>query len=206
MMLRHSPLLPVHRHMGATIGDFHGWAAPLRFDSPELEAARVRRSCGLSDHSWMVKLDLKALAFPDLPDSDNRCAWWPLGPGHVLATCEPPERASTQEKINSLLGPVYCTDVTSVYADLLLAGPATRKVLSKLTALDVSAEALADLACGQTSVAHVHAIVLRQDMNATPAFHVLVGRDVAESVWEAVLSAGREFDIAAFGLEARALI
>jgi glycine cleavage system aminomethyltransferase T len=51
-------------------------------------------------------------------------------------------------------------------------------------------------------VAHVHAIVLREDIKAIPGFHILVSREYAEAVWEAVLDAGRESRLQPFGLEA----
>jgi glycine cleavage system aminomethyltransferase T len=88
-----------------------------------------------------------------------------------------------------------------VYADFVLAGPRSREVLSKLTALDVREQALPNLSCGQSSLAHAHAIVLRQDLGSVPAFHLLVSRDVSESVWESLLHAGEEFHIAPFSLE-----
>ena len=102
--------------------------------------------------------------------------------------------------------PVYVTEVTSVYAQLLLAGPRSRDVLNKLTSLNLSSNLRDDLTCAQTNVAHVHAIILRKDLAALPAFHLLVGRECGESVWESVLHAGNEFQITPFGLEAHKLM
>ena len=102
--------------------------------------------------------------------------------------------------------PFYVTEVTSVYAQLLLAGPRSRDVLNKLTSLNLSSNLRDDLTCAQTNVAHVHAIILRKDLAALPAFHLLVGREYGESVWESVLHAGNEFEITPFGLEAHKLM
>ena len=55
-------------------------------------------------------------------------------------------------------------------------------------------------------MAHVHAIVLRKDLSRDPAYHLLVGREYGESVWESVLHAGHEFHITPFGLEAQQLV
>jgi glycine cleavage system aminomethyltransferase T len=90
--------------------------------------------------------------------------------------------------------------VTSVYAQFLLAGPRSRDILRKLTSLNVSA--LQNLACGQVSLAHVQSTVLRDDLQDLPAFHVLVSREYGESVWEAILHAGQEFELAPIGLKA----
>jgi sarcosine oxidase subunit alpha len=102
--------------------------------------------------------------------------------------------------------PIYVTDVTSVYAQLLLAGPRSREVLSKLTSLNLSENARGNLTCAQANVAHVHGIILRKDLAGIPAYHLLVGREYGESVWESVLHAGHEFHIASFGLEAQKLL
>jgi glycine cleavage system aminomethyltransferase T len=61
---------------------------------------------------------------------------------------------------------------------------------------------LGDGDCGQASVAHVQSIVLREDRGGLPAYRVLMGRDYAESVWEAFLHAGEEFGIGAVGARA----
>ena len=97
---------------------------------------------------------------------------------------------------------VWVTDVTSVFAQFLLAGPASRDVLRKLTSFNVSENALPDSGCGQASVAHVRAIILRRDLGPLPAFHLLVSREYGESVWDSLLHAGHEFRITQFGLKA----
>jgi glycine cleavage system aminomethyltransferase T len=58
---------------------------------------------------------------------------------------------------------------------------------------------LPDLSCAQASLAHVHCIILRQDLPSLTAYHILAGRDFAESLWEAILHAGKEFQLRPFG-------
>jgi len=98
------------------------------------------------------------------------------------------------------------TEVTSVYAQLLLAGPRSREVLNKLTSINLSENLQEDLTCAQTNVAHVHAIVLRKDQAGIPAYHLLVSREYGESIWESLLHAGHEFHITSFGLQAQQLL
>lgn len=96
--------------------------------------------------------------------------------------------------------------VPSVFSQFLLAGPRSRDILSKLTSLNVSDPAFPNGASGQSSLAHVRAMLLRQDLPAVPAFLLLVTRDYGEFVWEAVLHAGHEFHLKPFGLEALAML
>jgi glycine cleavage system aminomethyltransferase T len=180
--MKRSALFYIHQRSGAQFGERCGWELPFGFSSPESELAAVRENGGLTDLSYFAKFDLQAQ--PAQP-------FWRLGRNHHLVFGEPP-----------LNVPVGATDITSVYADLFLAGPSSRSALGKLTSLNVSESRLSDRTCAQASVAHVHAIVLREDIKAIPGFHILVSREYAEAVWEAVLHAGRESGLQPFGLEA----
>lgn len=77
-------------------------------------------------------------------------------------------------------------------ARFLIAGPNTRGLFSKVTSLSP------DLTKAYGSVAHVRALVERTPLG----FLVMIPRDYAEFVWEALLHAGEEFHIAPFGEEA----
>ena len=205
--IRHTPLFHAHEQAGASFAEHHGWQIPAYFTSAPKEAEQLSKSAGLGDVSWMTKLDLKGFGLKTPPAVGAARAWC-LGPQHYLVTCEPPKgdavianlRSFPASQDLSLPPPVYITNVTSVYAQFLLAGPRSRDILRKLTSLNVSA--LENLACGQASLAHVHSIVLRDDLQGFPAFHILVSREYGESVWESILHAGHEFHLAALGLKA----
>ena len=179
------------------MAEHHGWRTPAVFTSEQDEAALVRQGAGLSDVSWTTKLDLKGPGLNALPALGERARSWSLGPTHLLVTCDP----NALPSVSSSKG-VWVTDVTSVFAQFLLAGPAARDVLCKLTSLNVSEKALPDSDCGQASVAHVRAIILRRDLGPLPAFYLLVSREYGESVWDSLLHAGQEFRITQFGLKA----
>jgi glycine cleavage system aminomethyltransferase T len=179
------------------MAEHHGWRTAIVFSSEQEEAALVRQGAGLSDVSWMTKLDLKGSGLNALPALGERARSWSLGPSHLLVTSDP----DIFPPISSSPG-VWVTDVTSVFAQFLLAGPASRDILRKLTSLNVSEKALPDSGCGQASLAHVRAIILRRDLGTLAAFHLLVSREYGESVWDSLLYAGSEFRITQFGLKA----
>ncbi len=81
----------------------------------------------------------------------------------------------------------------SPYARFLIAGPNTPALMSKVTSLNP------DLTKAYGSVAHVRALVERDELG----FLVMIPRDYAEFVWEALLHAGEEFHITPFGVEAQ---
>jgi glycine cleavage system aminomethyltransferase T len=184
--MKRSALFYLHQRGGAKFGECHGWEMPFSFASPEAEESQVREHVGLTDLSYRTKFDMKTK--PAQP-------FWNLGKNHYLVLGEPP-----------LDPPSEATDVTSVYANLFLAGPRSKAVLSKLTSLNVSEAELPDLSCAQANLAHVHAIFLREDFRSIPGFHLLVSREYGESVWEAIVHAGHEFHLQPFGLGALRLL
>jgi heterotetrameric sarcosine oxidase gamma subunit len=199
---KQTALFSRHQRMGARMTDHDGWQTAASFTSPREELARVTASAGLADVSWMTKVDLKGAGVNTLAALDPRSRSWALGPAHLLVTCDPDARDSLLAQVTSAAG-VSVTEVTSVFAQIVLAGPHGRDILRKLTSLNVSEAALPDLGSGQTTLAHVRGtILLRQDLGKVPAFHILVGRDYGEDVWDSLLHAGHEFDLAPFGLEA----
>lgn len=194
--------------------EHHGWQVAASFAAPADEAARARKSVGLADVSWMLKFNLQGHSLKNPPDLGPEIFLWPLAQRQHLLTCEPSSSIAVKERLQQFQkagagtspAPFYVTEVTPVYTEMLLAGPRSRDVLNKLTSLNLSENARGNLTCAQANVAHVHAVVLRKDLAGIPAFHLLVGRDYGESVWESVLHAGHEFHITAFGLEAQKLL
>jgi glycine cleavage system aminomethyltransferase T len=184
--MKRSALFYLHSRAGAKFTERHGWGIPSRFTSPGSEVAHVCGHVGLADLSYRTKFDTKTE--PEIP-------FWLLGRNHYFVVGEPP-----------LDLPFGAIDVTSVYADLFLAGPWSKAVLGKLTSLNVSEATLPNLSCAQTSLAHVHTIVLREDLGLIPGFHLLVSREYGESVWDAIVHAGHEFHLQPFGLGALTLL
>ena len=205
--------------LGATMADHAGWQVAARFRSPDEETQQVQAGVALADASWLGKLEVQGRGLDPAGWEIAGATVWPLADGDVLVTCEPPDTPAVLQALqdravplslgerpgegsNTAPSSLYVTDVTSVYAALVLAGPHSRAVLQRLTALDVSDPALPDLACARTGLAHVHATILRQDLGPVPAYWLLVGWEYGAYVWDAVLHAGESFGIAPIGLEA----
>jgi len=149
----------------------------------------IRASAGLVRCTWLARIELQGFAVAGDLTPPVGCRIWRLARTRALLTGKPPIHCAFPQSA------VYTIDVTSVYADFLLIGPRARDILSKLTSLNVSDRALPDGASGQTSLAHTHCIVLRDDRGGVPAFHLLVARDYGQYVWEALLHAGEEYHL-----------
>ena len=204
--MKQTALFNQFRERGVGLVDHHGWQVPAFFTSSLEEVKRVSAGAGLADVSWLAKFDLKGPGVTALAGLGGAARCWPLTPRHALVTCDPAAAEGALPLLDSLRPSVYLTDVTSVYAAFLLAGPRSRDVLRKLTSLNVSEQALTNLSCGQASLAHVHACILRQDFPQTPAFLLMVSREYGESVWDALFHAGEEFHLTPFGLRAHEIL
>ena len=184
--LKHSALLPLHRSAGATLGEHHGWLLPHRFQDLQLELAGVRDAVGLADTSYRAKY---------LTTADPGVPAWRLTDRRFLLIGDPPLKA-----------PPRAVEVTSVYAELLLAGPYAEAVLAKLGPVDLSASVFPDGSVTECELGHVHCIALRSDLPPTTCYRLLVTRDYAESLWEAVEHAGEEYGLRLFGQKALAVL
>jgi glycine cleavage system aminomethyltransferase T len=171
-MERQSALHRCHLEAHAQLKTFSGWQLPAWYTDPSSELERVRASVGISDVSYLSKLDLRgpAAEFP------QPARLWKLTPAHALVTSPLPIAFVASSSV---------TDVTSIYSAILLAGPKSREVLRKLTTLNVSNSAMPEGAARQTRLAHVNATILSSE-----GFLILNTRDVAEYVWQALLHVG----------------
>jgi glycine cleavage system aminomethyltransferase T len=171
-MERQSALHDCHIAAHAHMETFSGWQLPAWYTDPSRELEDVRAFAGISDASYLFKLDLRGptAEFP------SPARLWKLTPARSLVT--------SQEPI-AFVPSSFVTDITSIYSAILLAGPNARSVLQKLTTLNVSDSAMPEFSARQTRLAHVNATILRGE-----GFLILNTRDVAQHVWEALLHAG----------------
>ena len=87
--LKQSPLYHVLNQLGASFDAYHGWQMASCFTSQNEEEEILKSAVGISDVSWLGKLELKgsqreldALAIPE-------GQVWKLARGHSLALCDP---------------------------------------------------------------------------------------------------------------------
>ena len=84
-----------------------------------------------------------------------------------------------------------------------IAGPCSRDLLRKLTALDLRPVQFPDLSCAQGSLASIHALVIRADMQTHLSYQVSCRREFGAYLWEVLLDAGQEFGALPVGMAAQ---
>ncbi|MGH8856746.1 MAG: sarcosine oxidase subunit alpha family protein, partial [Polaromonas sp.] len=98
---------------------------------------------------------------------------------------------------------VYLTSVTDHWATSALVGPKSRDVLAKLCSdIDLSPEAFKFMDCRAGTVAGIPARVFRISFSGELAYEVNVDASYGHYMWEALMTAGAQFNITPYGTEA----
>lgn len=225
-----TPLYDVHVRYGGRIVDFGGWALPVQFSSILEEHKAVRERVGLFDVSHMGEVTVKgpeALAYLQKMCSRDLA---PMVDGQIFYTHLLYPNGGTVDDlmVNKLADGDYLlvinasnTDkdfdwlkqhtagfnvevrnVSADYAELALQGPAAEQTLQKLTGTN-----LADLHYYHVDpvvdVSGIRCVVSRTGYTGEDGFEILCAPGQAESLWEAIMTAGKEFGILPCGLGAR---
>jgi sarcosine oxidase subunit alpha len=98
---------------------------------------------------------------------------------------------------------VYTANLTEQWAQIAVAGPRARDVLQKLGGMDLSREAMpfmtfAEGTLGNRFPARVHRISFSGELS----FEVAVPASQGLALWEALMDAGREWNVTPYGTEA----
>jgi sarcosine oxidase subunit alpha len=97
---------------------------------------------------------------------------------------------------------VHCTSVTEQWATVAIVGPRSRAVLARLAPnLDLDAERFPWMTLREGEVAGIPARVARVSFSGELAFEVNVAGWYGLALWEAVMEAGKPYDITPYGTE-----
>lgn len=101
---------------------------------------------------------------------------------------------------------IHVTSLTETNAAFNLAGPQARAVLQKLTNEDLANEALPYMHVRDMEVAGVLCRLLRIGFTGELSYEIHCPSGYGLHIWEALLDAGKEFDIRPFGVEAQRIL
>jgi sarcosine oxidase subunit alpha len=212
------------------------WKRPESYGDPEGEVRAVRSRAGLIDVGTLGKIEVIGPDAAELLERVYLNEWANLGVGRarygVMCT---EEGIVFDDGVGARLGPqhfyltattgnaeavfqwlelwrttwrlnVTAINQTSAFAAVNLAGPRAREVLGSLTALDLSAAAFPYPSLRQAEVAGVPCRLLRVGFVGEAGFEIHCAAAHGWHLWEALLAAGAEFGIQAFGVEAQRIL
>ena len=214
--LRLSAMHKGHIDLGATMVNLEEWQRPSRYTNINDELETIQHSVGLCDISPTGKLFIQGEAVgrlsTDLPqgkvgrigrldiNGDQHMVAM-LATDHMLVLTPPNQSAAIANSLDQQLGEEATVDMTSALAGMSLLGPQSQEVLSRLTDTDLSTSAFPDQSCTQTSLAQIHATILRADHAGHQWYDLYVSRDLGQYAWDAILQAGGKLGIKPFGTE-----
>jgi dimethylglycine dehydrogenase len=104
--------------------------------------------------------------------------------------------------LSQRFGPVQIANVTARFGTLIVVGPRSRALLSQLTDADLSNEAFPWLAARSIPIAYTEALALRVNYVGELGWELHLPTEHLAAVHELLITAGRAFELAHFGLYA----
>jgi len=102
---------------------------------------------------------------------------------------------------------VDVANVTAAYAGVNVAGPMSRELLARLVdSLDVSAEGFPYMGVRLANVAGIPARIFRVGFVGELGYEIHVPASQGEALWDAILEAGKDLEVAPFGVEAQRVL
>jgi len=223
---RRSAMNHLEQSQGALMAELDGWHQPLHYGNCENELKMLRENVGIHDLSprGVVRLlgDGAISLAARLSSGQKELAIGRARECRIAAeskTASVLELRLTRDEIVFLTAPgdagfvtdylraspascIHAVDISSGLAGAGIYGPKAAFLLSMITESDVSAEALPGLHCVQSRFAHVHGLLIRQDVSLAPAYQLYFAREYGEYIWEAITQAARHIGGGPVGTEA----
>ncbi len=221
------PLYEVHVALGAKMVEFAGYWMPVQYRGIVEEHRKVRTSVGIFDVSHMGEFIIKGtdataylqkMTLNDVTKLvDYRAQYTAMCyehggmvddfilyrfPDHYMVVVNASNRAKDYDWMQAhLSGEVSLTDISDDYCLFAVQGRRAEATLQKLADLDLSEIKFYGFRLGRLAGVEVH--FFRTGYTGEDGFEVGVPAEQAVTVWNAILEAGRAFDIEPIGLGAR---
>ncbi len=222
-------LYEVHRKLGATMADFHGWLLPLYYTTPVAEHNAVREKCGLFDVSHMGEImvegkDAKQLIqrvvvrdIAGMQQGEMRLAVMCNENGGILddltvykfsaekfwlvVNAAPYENDLRWVQKHGKGMNVRVRGLRKHTAKLDLQGPKAEAVLQQLSGKDLREISYYNF--GEIKVAEAECVASRSGYTGEDGFELYFDAGNAEKVWSGLAEAGKRFGLVPCGLAAR---
>lgn len=227
MGAKKTALYEIHQKLGAKIVEFAGFYMPIQYQGINEEHIRVRTSVGMFDVSHMGEFEFigpKALDFLQYM-TINDVSRLSIYQAQYSALCYEdggivddlliyrfPDRfimvvnAANLEKDfdwlrQHLIDGVIMKNRSDEYSLLAVQGRKAEATLQKLTEVDLNKINTYWFTAGK--LAGVEMMIARTGYTGEDGFELMFPPEHSEPVWEAIMTAGQEFDIEPIGLGAR---
>jgi aminomethyltransferase len=226
-MAKQTPFYSKHLEHSGRMVEFANHFLPVQFKGIIPEHQRVRSTVGVFDVSHMGRVEIRgkdAMMFTDyittndvlslaefqvqystfcVPDGgivDDLLVY--RMPDYILLVINGARHEEDMKWImQNKRGDVQIVDRTSEIAQLAIQGPKTENVLHKISDIDLSK--IGFYWAAQARIAGIDMLISRTGYTGEDGFELYIENKYADKIWDAVFSAGKEFDIEPIGLGAR---
>ncbi len=135
-----------------------------------------------------------------------------LGENHFMMTTTTAKAAQVLQHLEYLLDVhwpdlnVHVVSVTEEWCGIAVAGPHSRELISRITAADVSNDALPFMGVTQADTAGVPGRIYRISFSGELAYELGVPADWGRHVWEALMEKGEDLGVQPYGMEAMSIL
>ena len=206
--------------------DMGEWQIPGWYTTPEEEIAHISKKVGISDFSYATKLNIQGDAieilirdvYGNVPTLDAGRIWQgnlttPEFECHIVTARLSHDELlmlSTTEDTKILLDTmsgflescVHLVDVTSALCSVRVTGPRARKLMSRVTELDLRDSTFPDMSCAQGKLSGIECTVLRHNIGDLTSFELYFSRDYGEYLWDSLTEAGSDMELIPYGVKA----
>lgn len=226
-MIKRTPFFEKHLANKGKMVEFAGYEMPVQFHGIIAEHNRVRTTVGVFDVSHMGRIEIRGndryafvnrvttndvnsltpfqaqysvFCYPDAGIVDDLVIY-NLSDYLLLVVNGANNEKDTNWLLENKLGDVKIENKTLAIAQLAIQGPKSEIVLQKIT--DINLSEIKFYWAAKAKVASVDMLVSRTGYTGEDGFELYFDTKYASSVWDAIFSAGKEFEIAPIGLGAR---
>ncbi|MCZ6676846.1 MAG: hypothetical protein O7E52_06315 [Candidatus Poribacteria bacterium] len=212
-----TPLHSIAQRLNAQFVELRRWAIPEAYRTPEAEIAAARSGVVLADETPNGKLMIEG----DLAEAVLRAAFdlpevaissgariesaqiYRLRQDLFFASVPPGGENALRKRLTAAVQEseqfITVTDITHGRSEIRIIGPASQALLSKVCGLDFHPSAFPDGVAKQSSLAKTLQLIIRRDMGELPAFSIIGVRSLGAYVWDTIMDAGREWELAPIG-------
>lgn len=227
MEVKKTGFYDIHKRLGAKIVEFAGYYMPIQYSGIISEHKRVRQSVGLFDVSHMGEfvvtgknaldflqhltindvsklavnqVQYSAMCYDDGGIVDDLLVYR-LKDRYMMVVNASNLQKDFEWAQNHLMPQVDLRNYSDDFSLLALQGPKAVATLQKLT--DVNLDEIKYYWLFEGQVAGVDMMVSRTGYTGEPGFELCFPKEYSEKIWDALMDAGREFEIEPIGLGAR---
>ncbi len=233
--MKQTVLNNIHLRLNAKMTEFQGWQVPLQYTTMSEEHFAVRTAVGLFDVSWLGRIEVsgggaigllqrtftrnisrlaEGSAIYGMFLNESGCILddtllmrlpdFEAGNRYILCT-----NAKNAEKLLSWLGrhaagDAVVADRSNETSQLALQGPRSEQIIESLSSGHY--KKLKQRHVRNASISGIDAVLSRTGYTGEHGYEIIVSKDKAEQVWNALMEAGRDVGIQACGLAARDIL